>query len=272
MLPTAETIEEALRRPNIGDLPRKESVTKKAAILLVSALVLSLLVVGCTLVKDPVDDKAVATENAPEQTNGQPLKKQRAGKGRQVEVGALARAGDAMARVGGTYGKHTVAQSGEAKEKRNGTGDSAQPREVTLEIEGSPQTEFSGTCTVGDKANKISGQVPKTFTYKQDGRRLNCKIRKQNPNSGTLKIMFTADGHTNSVQQTSSQGGAITLQYDSDGGTNLWLATSGSGGQVSSSSHMSVLQSNSCSGDNSCSSQSHVSVSQSNSISGRSSP
>jgi hypothetical protein len=245
-------------------------LTRKAAILLSSVLVSSLLVVGCTLAKDPVEHKAVATENAPEQTNGQTPKKQLAGNERWAEVDAVARAGDAVARAGGTHGKHTVARAGEARAQGNGTHDSAQPGEVTLEIEGSPQTEFSGTCTVGDKANKISGQVPKTFTYKPDGQQLDCKIRKQNPNSsGTLKVMFTADGHTNSVQQTSSQGGAITLQYDSDGGTNLRLTTSGSGAQVSYSSHVSVSQSNSCSGGNNCSSQSHVSLSQSNSISGR---
>ena len=238
--------------------------------LLHFVLVSSLLVVGCTLAKDPVDHKAVATEKALEQTNRQPLKKQLAGNERQVEVDAVARAGDAIARAGGTRGKHTVARAGEARAQGNGTRASAQPGEVTLEIEGRPETEFSGTCTVGDKANKISGQVSKTFTYKPDGQRLDCKIRKQNPNSsGTLKVMFTADGHTNSVQQTNSQGGAITLEYDSEGGTNLCLSTSGSGGQVSSSSHVSVLQSNSCSGGNNCSSQSHVSVSQNNSISGR---
>jgi hypothetical protein len=222
------------------------------------------------LAKDPVNHKAVATENAPEQTNGQTPKIQFAGNEKRAEVGAVARAGDAIARAGGTRGKHTVARAGEARAQGNGTRASAQPGEVTLEIEGSPETEFSGTCTLGDKANKISGQVPKTFTYKPDGQRLDCKIRKQNPNSsGTLKVMFTADSHTNSVQQTGSQGGAITLEYDSDGGTNLCLSTSGSGAQAKSSSQISVSQSNSCSGGNNCSSQSHVSLSQSNSISGR---
>ena len=246
-------------------------MTRKAAILLSSVLVSSLLVVGCTLAKDPVEHKAVATENAPEQTYRQPLKKQLAGNERQAEVDAVARAGDAIARAGGTRGKQAVARAGETRAQGNGTRTSVQPGEVTLEIEGSPETEFSGTCTVGDKANKISGQVPKTFTYKPDGQRLDCKIRKQNPNSGTLKVKFTADGHTNSIQQTSSQGGTITLQYDSDGGTNLCLSTSGSGTQAKSSSQISVSQSNSCSGGNNCSSQSHVSVSQSNSISRRNS-
>ena len=108
---------------------------------------------------------------------------------------------------------------------------------------------------------------PKTFTYEPDGQRLTCEIRKHNSDSGTLKVVFSAGGHTNAVQQTSAEGGAITLRYEGNGGANLSLTTSGSGGQAQSTSQVSVSQSNSCSGGNNCPSQTRVSVSQSNSTS-----
>src|SRR5919112_6540413 len=67
----------------------------------------------------------------------------------------VARAGEAVVRVGGFKtakgeGANAIAPSGE----------------VRLKIEGSPGTEFSGTCVVGGKEEKkVSGRVPKRFTY-----------------------------------------------------------------------------------------------------------
>jgi hypothetical protein len=151
----------------------------------------------------------------------------------------VARAGEAMVRVGGS--KTAKAEGADA---------SAPSGEVTLKIEGSPGTEFSGTCIIGGKdEKKVSGRVPKRFIYKPDGQWLECEIRKQSSNSGEMKVEFSAGGHTNSVQQTSTQGGSLTLRYDGHGSTAVVSSsTSVSGNQATSTSQVSVLQSNAASG------------------------
>ena len=116
-------------------------------------------------------------------------------------------------------------------------------------IEGSPGTEFSGTCIVGDKEEKISGRVPKRFIYDTHGQRLECQIRKQSSNSGEMKVEFSAGGETNSVQQSSTQGGSLILRYESHGSTALVTSsTSVWGDQANSTSQVSILQSNSIHG------------------------
>src|SRR5215204_617172 len=151
----------------------------------------------------------------------------------------VARAGEAVVRVGGFK-----------TAKGEGADATAPSGEVTLKIEGSLGTEFSGTCIIGGKEEKkVSGRVPKRFIYEPDGRRLECEIRKQSSNSGQMKVEFSSGGHTNSVQQTSIQGGSVTLRYESHGSTGLVSSsTSVSGNQANSSSQVSVLQSNSISG------------------------
>ena len=151
----------------------------------------------------------------------------------------VARAGEAMVRVGGF--KTAKGESADA---------TAPSGEVTLKIEGSPGTEFSGTCIIGGKEEKkLSGRVPKRFIYELDGQPLECEISKQSSNSGEMKVVFSAGGHSNSVQQTGIQGGSIALRYDGHGSTALVSSsTSVSGNQADSSSQVSVLQSNSNSG------------------------
>jgi hypothetical protein len=122
----------------------------------------------------------------------------------------VARAGEAVVRVGGFR-----------TAKGEGADATAPSREVTLKIEGSPGTEFSGTCIVGGKEEKINGRVPKRFIFEPDGQRLECEIRKQSSNSGEMKVELSAGGHTNSVQQISTQGGSLTLRYESHGSTGL---------------------------------------------------
>ena len=152
----------------------------------------------------------------------------------------VARAEEAMVRA---RGFNTV--------KGEGADASAPSGEVTLKIEGSPGTEFSGTCIIGgEEEKKVSGSVPKRFIYKPDGQRLECEIRKQSSNSGEMKVEFSAGGHTNSVQQTSIQGGSLTLRYDGHGSTAVVSSsTSVSGNQANSTSQVSVLQSNAASGE-----------------------
>jgi hypothetical protein len=151
----------------------------------------------------------------------------------------VARTGEAMVRVGGLK-----------TAKAEGTDATAPSGKVTLKIEGSPGTEFSGTCIVGGKEEKrLSGSVPKRFTYEPDGQRLECEIRKQSSNSGEMKVEFSAGDDTKSVQQTSIQGGSIILLYDGHGSTGLVSSSASvSEDQANSTSQVSVLQSNSTSG------------------------
>src|SRR5215208_6798257 len=167
---------------------------------------------------------------------------------RAKKAGVVVHAGNAavVARAG-----ETVVRVGSFKTARVEGADATAPsREVTLKIEGSPGTEFSGTCIIGGKEEKkLSGRVPKRFIYEPDGQRLECQIRKQSSNSGQMKVEFSAGGDTNSVQQTSTQGDSLTLQYEGHGSTGVVSSsTSGSGNQANSTSQMSVLQSNSTSG------------------------
>jgi hypothetical protein len=153
----------------------------------------------------------------------------------------VARAGEAVVRAGDF--KTAKAEGADA---------SAPSGEVTLKIEGSPRTEFSGTCIVGGEEEKISGRVPKRFIYELDGQPLECEISKQSSNSAQMKVEFSAGGQTNSVQQTSTQGSSLTLLYDGHGSTALVSSsTSVSGNEANSTSQVSVLQSNSTSGSDS---------------------
>jgi hypothetical protein len=192
-------------------------------------------------VKEPTT--AEIAPHAPEQSDDHVRRAKKAGVVvRAGNPAVVARAGEAVVRVGGFK-----------TAKGEGADDTAPSGEVTLKIEGSPGTEFSGTCIVGGKEKKkVSGRVPKRFIYELDGQRLECEIRKQSSNSGQMKVEFSAGGHTNSVQQTSTQGGYLTLRYESHGSTGLVSSsTSVSGNQANSSSQVSVFQSNSTSGSDS---------------------
>jgi hypothetical protein len=186
-------------------------------------------------VKEPTTAEIAA--HTPEESDDQIRRAKKAGiVVRAGNSAVVARAGEAEVRVGGF--KTAKAEGADA---------SAPSGEVTLNIEGSPETKFSGTCIIGGKEEKkVSGRVPKRFIYELDGQRLECEIRKQSSNSGQMKVEFSAGGHTNSVQQTSTQGGSITLRYDGHGSTALVSSsTSVSGNQANFTSQVSVLQSNS---------------------------
>lgn len=117
------------------------------------------------------------------------------------------------------------------------TGDEGSgPEDVTLKIAGGPETEFSGTCSVGDEENTISGQVPQSFDYSLNGQKLECEIKKQSADDSSLKVILTGEGNNRSVYQISGQGGTIKLTY-ANGGISSSIS-SGSGGQVSTSSQV----------------------------------
>ena len=189
-------------------------------------------------VKEPTT--AEIAPNVPEESGDQVRRAKKAGV--VVHAGnaaVVARAGEAVVRVGDFK-----------TAKGEGANSSAPSGEVTLKIEGSPGTEFSGECIIGGKVEKkISGSVPKRFIYELDGQRLECEIRKQSSNSGEMKVAFSAGSHTNSVQQISTQGGSLILRYESHGSTGLVSSsTSVSGDQANSTSQVSVLQNNAISG------------------------
>jgi hypothetical protein len=189
-------------------------------------------------VKEPTT--AEIAPHAPEESDDHVRRAKKAGVVvRSGNSAVVAKGGEVVVRVGGF--KTAKAEVADA---------SAPSGEVTLKIEGSPATKFSGTCIVGGKEEKkVSGRVPKRFIFEPDGQRLECEIRKQSSNSGEMKVEFSAGGHTNSVQQTSTQGGSLTLQYEGHGSTALVSSsTSVSGDQANSTSQVSVLQSNSTSG------------------------
>jgi hypothetical protein len=167
---------------------------------------------------------------------------------RREKTGVVVRAGNSagVARAG-----EAVVPVGDFKTaKGEGANSSAPSGEVTLKIEGSPETEFSGTCIMGgEEEKKISGRVPKRFIYDTHGQRLECQIKKQSSNSAEMKVEFSAGGETNSVQQTSTQGGSLTFRYDGHGSSGLVTSsTSVWGDQANSTSQVSILQSNSTSG------------------------
>jgi hypothetical protein len=87
---------------------------------------------------------------------------------------------------------------------------------VVLSLEGDPKTTFSGICTVGRKESVLSGRVPKRYAFDLNGKKLSCRIQKQDPGRGELKVILTADDTTRSVQQTSSRDGFINISYQGD--------------------------------------------------------
>jgi hypothetical protein len=130
----------------------------------------------------------------------------------------------------------TEAQGGTTVERER-TGGGGSRREVMLEIDGDPGTEFSGVCSVGDEENELSGEVPDSFSYDLEGQQLECEIRKESTGSGSLKVLLTGPGDR-IEQQTSTPGGTIRLVYS---GNSVSSSTSSSGSsnsvnQVSSSS------------------------------------
>jgi hypothetical protein len=84
---------------------------------------------------------------------------------------------------------------------------------VVLRLEGDPKTTFSGLCTVGGEESVLLGRVPKRYAFDLDGKKLSCRIQKQDSGKGDLKVILTADDTTRSVQQTSSRDGFISISY-----------------------------------------------------------
>ena len=130
----------------------------------------------------------------------------------------------------------TVQQSVNPEARVEGAGDAGNDQEeVTLRVEGTPETEFSGTCTVGDEEEKLSGQIPEGFVYELGDQKLECEIRKQSNDASSLKVVLTAPGN-NIVQQTNTPGGSVNLTYSGSGISSTSSSTSSVNQIVSSSS------------------------------------
>ena len=119
----------------------------------------------------------------------------------------------------------------EAAESSSGEKDRG---EATLNLEGEPGTEFSGSCSVGDEEpEEISGQVPQSFTFNLEGKPLDCKISSE----GDIQVELTVGENVRSVQRFN--GGSLNLTYENGSISSVVSSSSGSSTQVSSSSSSS---------------------------------
>ena len=161
--------------------------------------------------------------------------------------GAVARAGDAVARAGGgaearagdAVAKESVEEG--AAESRKAEGNA---REATLEIEGDPGTEFSGKCAVGNEEKEIGGQVPERFVFELDGRKLECEIRKKS--TGAMNIVLDA-GEADYVQRTDSRWATVSIVYSGEGFSSSIQSSIGSSRQTISSGSSSIVSASSTS-------------------------
>jgi len=109
-------------------------------------------------------------------------------------------------------------------------GDKDLGAEATLELQGEPGTEFSGSCTIGDEEpEEISAQVPESFTYELEGRPLECEISPE----GGIQVALTV-GSVHSVQRIS--GGTLKLTYENGNISSSLSSSAGSSRQGSLSS------------------------------------
>ena len=152
-----------------------------------------------------------------------------------------------------------TAREGEAVEAgtRDG-GDEARAGEVRLRIGGDSGTTFSGKCAAGDDEEKVSGEVPQSFTYQLDGGKLECEITNKGP--GALEVTLRS-GDDRSVHRTNTPDAVIRLTYSENGVSSS--TTSGSSGSVNQQSSSSVSSNSIVSSSSSVTQQSSSSQSSS---------
>lgn len=81
--------------------------------------------------------------------------------------------------------------------------------QARLEVKGSPGTEFTGSCTVGDgEPTKIGGEAPKGFTYDLKAKSLECEVSSDD----NLQVELAVGENTHSAQSIS--GGTLHLTYE----------------------------------------------------------
>ncbi len=115
------------------------------------------------------------------------------------------------------------------------TSGKARGREATLELQGDPGTEVSGSCAVGDQVpEEISEQLPASFTYELKGRALDCEISSDRD----VRVDLNIGENVRSVQRIS--GGTLNLTYENGSISSVVSSSSGSNVQGSSSSSQVV--------------------------------
>ena len=107
--------------------------------------------------------------------------------------------------------------------------------QARLEIKGSPGTEFTGSCTVGNgEPTKISGEAPGSFSYDLEGRALECEVSSDD----RLQVELAVGDDTRSAQGIS--GGTLHLTYESGSVSTSTSSSSGAHGAAAApSSHVS---------------------------------
>src|SRR5215203_6873412 len=109
--------------------------------------------------------------------------------------------------------------------------------QARFETRGSPGTEFTGSCTIGDgEPTKIDGEVPKSFTYDLKGRSLDCEIS----SDGDLQVELAVGENTHSAQRIS--GGTLNLNYKDGSISTVTSSSSRSSGGTSSTSQVTSSQ------------------------------
>ena len=115
------------------------------------------------------------------------------------------------------------AQAAQDEEETKG-GDSGS---VTLRLAGDKGTPFSGTCSVGGEEHDINAQVPQTFKYELNGRKLACEIRKQEAQGVELKIVLK-NGDTRFVHRSEGREDTVIRLVSEDGSVSFSISSSSS--------------------------------------------
>lgn len=112
-----------------------------------------------------------------------------------------------------------------------------------LEIKGSPGTEFTGSCTLGDgEPAKIGGEAPRSFSYDLEGRALECEISSDD----SLRVELAVGENTHSTQSISR--GTLHLTYE-NGSVSTSTSSVSHGVGAASSSHISSYAGTNANGD-----------------------
>jgi Putative auto-transporter adhesin, head GIN domain len=120
--------------------------------------------------------------------------------------------------TGCSYGNAKSSAGGEAGSERD---------HARLEIKGSPETEFTGSCTVGDgEPAEIGGEAPEDFTYDLEGRALECEISSDD----SLRVELSVGENAHSAQSISR--GTLHLTYE-NGSVSTSTSSSGVHGDTS---------------------------------------
>src|SRR4028119_591925 len=113
-------------------------------------------------------------------------------------------------------------------ETSGGDSDKGQAR---LEVKGSSESAFSGSCAIGDEEpEEIGGEVPESFAYDLRGRALDCEVS----SDGDLRVEFTVGENHRSVQSIS--GGTLNLTYEDGSISSSTSSSSGASTEEDTSS------------------------------------